>query len=155
MRASLELSRQLSPNERRLASARPTPVKTSASQFLTLSYKIADVAIAILCVPSAFIVMNVGNLPDDATGFLALRVSVKNLLLITLFASLWSIICHAFGLYRRQRRNPEALIRAAAASVCGGLFILLFMMTSRAGLFGLYTVFLAWAMAITSTVAVR
>lgn len=155
MRASLELSKRLPSLERRLASAQPVRVKTSASEFLTRSYKVADVLIAILCVPSAFIIINIRGMPDDATGFLALRVSVKNLLLITLFALLWSGICHAFGLYRKQRRNPDAIMRAAAASVCAGLFILLFMMTSRAGLFGLNAVFLAWCLAISSTVAVR
>ena len=155
MRASLELSKKLIPAERSSASARPIPVKTSASQFLARSYKIADVAIAILCVPSAFIIINTSRMPADATGFLALRVSVKNLLLITVFAFLWSVICHSFGLYRNQRRNPDAIMRAAAASLTGGLFILLFMMTSRAGLFGLSTVLLAWCLAISSTVAVR
>jgi exopolysaccharide biosynthesis polyprenyl glycosylphosphotransferase len=94
-------------------------------------------------------------MPEDATGFLALRVSVKNLFLITLFTLQWSAICHAFGLYQKQRRNPDAIMRAVAASVCGGLFILLFMMTSRAGLFGLNAVLLAWCLAIFSTVAVR
>jgi exopolysaccharide biosynthesis polyprenyl glycosylphosphotransferase len=155
MRASLELTKQLPSFERRVASAGPGRVKTSASQFLIRSYKIADVLIAILCIPSAFLIINSRHLPDDATGFLALRISVKNLLLITFFASLWSAICHAFGLYRKQRRNPDAIMRAAAASVCGGLFILLFMMTSRAGLFGPDAVLLAWGLAIFSTVAVR
>jgi exopolysaccharide biosynthesis polyprenyl glycosylphosphotransferase len=155
MRASLELSKQIPSLERRLAFARSDRVKASASQFLTRSYKIADVLIAILCVPTAFIITNSGAMPEDATGFFALRVSVKNLLLITIFALQWSAICHAFGLYRKQRRNPDAIMRAAAASVCGGLFILLFMMTSRAGLFGLYAVLFAWSLAIFSTVAVR
>jgi exopolysaccharide biosynthesis polyprenyl glycosylphosphotransferase len=155
MRASLELSKQLPPLERRLAYARPDRVKASASQFLTRSYKIADILIAILCVPTAFIFVHIRTMPDDATGFLAIRVSVKNVLLITFFALLWSAICHAFGLYQKQRRNRDAIMRAAAASVCGGLFILLFMMTSRAGLFGLNAVFLAWCLAISSTIAVR
>ncbi len=155
MRASLELSKQLPSYERRVASVAPVHVKTSASQFLIRTYKIADVLIAILCIPTAFIIVNSRTLPEDATGFLALRVSVKNVLLITLFALLWSGICHTFGLYRQERRNPETIMRAAAASVCGGLFILLFMMTSRAGLFGLNTVFLAWGLAISATVAVR
>ena len=155
MRASLELSKQLPSFKRRTASAGRGLVKTSASQFLIRAYKIADVLIAILCVPIAFIIINSRTMPEDATGFLALRISVKNLLLITSFALLWSAICHAFGLYRKQRRNPDAIFRAVAASVCGGLFILLFMMTSRAGLFGINAVFLAWCLAILSTVAVR
>lgn len=94
-------------------------------------------------------------MPDDATGFLALRVSVKNLLLITFFASLWSGVCHMFGLYRVQQRNRDATMRAIAASVCGGLFILVFMATSRAGLFDLKSVFVAWCLAIGATVTVR
>jgi exopolysaccharide biosynthesis polyprenyl glycosylphosphotransferase len=155
MRASLELSKSLPSLESSPVAVRPVRVKTSASQFLTLLYKIADVLIAVLCVPSAFIFINFSTLPDDATGFLALRVSIKNLLLITLFALLWSGVCHAFGLYRTQKRNPETIMRAAAASICGGLFILLFMMTSRAGLFGLDAVFLAWCLAVASTIAVR
>ncbi|HVQ36032.1 MAG TPA: sugar transferase, partial [Pyrinomonadaceae bacterium] len=70
-------------------------------------------------------------------------------------AFLWSGVCHAFGLYRTHKRNPDAIIRAASASVCGGLFILVFMMTSRAGLFGLNAVLLAWFLAVASTTAVR
>lgn len=155
MRASLELSKQLPSFERRVASVGTSRLKSSASQFLIRTYKIADVLIAILCVPTAFIIINSRRMPEDATGFLALRVSVKNVLLMTFFALLWSGICHAFGLYRKEGRNPEAIMRAAAASVCGGLFILLFMMTSRAGLFGLNTVFLAWGLAISSTVTTR
>ena len=155
MRARLELSNQLSSRERRLAAARPVRVKTSASQFLIRSYKIADLLIAILCVPTAFIFINLHTMPDDSAGFLALRVSVKNLLLITLFALQWHAICHTFGLYQKQRRNPDAIMRAVGASVCAGLFILLFMMTSRAGLFGLNAVLVAWCLAIFSTVAVR
>ena len=155
MRASLELSKRIPRAERPIAAARPIPVKTSASQFLILSYKLADIVISILCVPSAFILVNLRNMPDDVTGFLALRVSVKNILLLTLFTILWSLICHGFGLYRKQGRKSEVLLRATAASVSGGLFILLFMMTSRAGLFGLGTVFLAWLLAIAATVFVR
>jgi exopolysaccharide biosynthesis polyprenyl glycosylphosphotransferase len=155
MRASLELSKQLPSFNRRSASVRHAPLQTSASQLLTRSYKIADVLIAILCIPSAFIIMNLSTMPEDATGFLALRVSVKNVLLIALFALLWSGVCHGFGLYKKQRRNAEAIMRATAASISGGLFILLFMMTSRAGLFGLSAVFLAWFLAISATVAVR
>ena len=155
MRASLDLSKELMSVERRVASAHPVPARTPASQFLTRSYKIADVLIAILCIPVAFIVINMSKTPDDATGFLALRVSVKNLLLITLFALLWSGICHGFGLYRKQWRNSEAILRAAAASIGGGIFIMLFKVTSRAGLFGIDTVFLAWCLAIVSTVTIR
>jgi exopolysaccharide biosynthesis polyprenyl glycosylphosphotransferase len=155
MRANLELSKQLPSLVRSLESSRLPQAKTSASQFLTRSYKIADVLIPIFCIPVAFISQNLAAMPEDAAGFLALRVSVKNLLLLSAFAFVWSVICHEFDVYRPRRRNSETIFRAAAASLCGGLFILLFMVTSRAGLFGAGTVLLAWFLGITSTVAVR
>ena len=142
-------------DERVLPLSPHAPVKTSASRFLILSYRIADVAIAVGSVLGAFIITNLSALPDDAAGFLALRVSIKNLLLLTLFALVWTSVCRAFGLYQNPRLNLDTILRVIAASACGSSFTLLLMFTSRAGRFRLSTVFLSWILAVALTIAAR
>lgn len=129
--------------------------RLSASRLLFHLYRIADIVIAIGSVTSAFIVTNLNHFHLETNGFLAVRVSVKNLLLMTIFALLWSRIYHAFGVYQMPRRRRDLLLRAAGAAACGGAMTLIFVVTSRAGLFGLDTAVLSWGIAICATVGTR
>src|SRR5687768_1176026 len=131
-----------------LPSLPPIRIKTPASRFLILSYRIVDVAVGVASVLGAFIITNLSALPGDAAGFLALRVSIKNLLLLALFAFVWSSIFRAFGLYHKPRLNLDAILRLIVATACGSSFALLLMFTSRAGRFRLSTVFLSWILAV-------
>lgn len=156
MQASQELSKPFPSYERDLASP-AGGVGASATQILTSSYKIADIAIGLVSVVGAFMITNLGAMPGHAAGFLALRVSVKNLLLLAFFALAWAATFRAFGLYRNQNRrlNAETIVRLAAASAAGASFAILFVITSRAGAFGHGTTLVFWLLAVCLAVAVR
>ena len=158
MQASGEFPKQFPTYERDSSALSGIGVSVaSASQFLTLSYKVADVVIAILSVLGAFIITNLAALPGQAAGFLSVRISVKNLLLLIVFSFLWSSTCRSFGLYRNQNRKLsfEAILRLLAATLTGSSLALIFVVTSRAGAFSFGTVFVFWALSIILAIAVR
>jgi len=105
-------------------------------------------------VPAAFLISNINTMPANVTGFLALRVSVKNLLLTIVFAFLWTVVFRAFGLYEK-RTSAYSGLRLIAASACASSFALLFVFTSRAGAFKLNAVFLSWIIALFLAFATR
>mgnify|MGYP003694169131 CR=1 FL=1 len=83
----------------------------------------------------AFLITNLNTMPADVGGFLALRVSVKNLLLTAVFSFAWTSVLRAFGLYEKRTHRQSGL-RLVAASACASVFALLFViLTSRAGTF--------------------
>lgn len=124
---------------------------------LTSLYKFLDIAIAEIGLVVAFIITNLGSMPGTAAGFLALRVSVKNLLLLAFFAFAWSAVFHAFGLYRTENRqiNLETIVRLLAAGAAGSSLAILFVVTSRAGAFGHGTTLVFWLIAISSAITIR
>ena len=145
----------LLPAHRRAAPRRRTTERLPASRLLFHLYRIADVLIAVASVTLAFIITNLNHLQLGIDGFLAMRVSVKNLLLISFFALIWSRIFHALGVYQMSRRRGDLLLRAAGASTCGGVLTLMFFVTSRAGLFGVDTAIVAWAIGVCAAVGTR
>ena len=116
--------------------------------------QISDVLCAIVSVLAAFLITNINSMPANVTGFLALRVSVKNLLLTTVFAILWACVFRAFGLYEK-RASPFSGLRLIAASACASSFALLFVFTSRAGAFKINAVVLSWIIALFLAIATR
>ena len=137
---------------RALSSAART--ETFSSVFSARVSQISDVLCAIVSVPAAFLISNINTMPANVTGFLALRVSVKNLLLTIVFAFLWTVVFRAFGLYEK-RTSAYSGLRLIAASACASSFALLFVFTSRAGAFKLNAVFLSWIIALFLTFATR
>src|SRR6185369_5781426 len=89
--------------------------ETFSSVFSARVSQISDVLCAIVSVPAAFLISNINTMPANVTGFLALRVSVKNLLLTTVFALLWTAVFRAFGLYEK-RTGAYSGLRLIAAS---------------------------------------
>src|SRR5512133_2917330 len=84
--------------------------------------RLSDTVIALATLITAFLVTNVGRMPHGLQDFLALRLTVKNLLLLVGFAVAWRGICTVSGLYRWnlvQRRRNEA-IRVLVAATLGG-----------------------------------
>ncbi len=156
MQASEELTNPFPTYERRHAS-RISNAGASTSQVLTSSYKIADVGIGVASVLGAFIATNLAAMPGHAAGFLVLRISVKNLLLLAFFAVVWSGIFRAFGLYQKQncKLNLDTVLRLTSASAGGSLFAFLFVVTSRAGAFGRNTVLVSWLLSVALAIAVR
>jgi exopolysaccharide biosynthesis polyprenyl glycosylphosphotransferase len=155
MQASEQLSNPFGNSAHAAASC--AAVGTSSSQFLNSSYKIADVLIAGVSVLGAFILTNLAAMPGHFAGFLALRVSVKNLLLMAFFTLVWSTIFRVAGLYQNQNRKLHVgtILRLIAVSAMGGSFAVLFVITSRAGAFRLDTVLVTWLLAVSLAIGVR
>ena len=92
-------------------------------------------------------------MPADVR-FLALRVSVKNLLLTAFFSFAWTSVLRAFGLYEKRTYRQSGL-RLVAASACGSVFALLFVLTSRAGTFKINAVLFTWLIALSLMTCTR
>jgi exopolysaccharide biosynthesis polyprenyl glycosylphosphotransferase len=118
------------------SSAQPGP-----ALFVRLA-RLSDMVIALVALIGAFVVTNVGRMPQGFAEFLALRLTVKNLLLLLAFAAVWRVICSVSGLYRwnlvRRRRDEAA--RVLLASALGGAVALVFAAISVTGAFRVSTV---------------
>ena len=115
----------------------------------------ADIAIAVISPVCAFLLTNFDSLPNQAGGFLAMRITIKNLLLVGLFAFSWSNIFRAFGLYENRRLNQSSILRFIAACTCGNIFGLIFVVTSRAGKFQLRALVLSWVISTSLVILTR
>ena len=97
----------------------------------------SDTAIAVVMLIGAFLATNLGRMPSGFHEFLALRLTVKNLLLVLGFAALWRLICTLVGLYSwpriRVRRHEMGRILLAAA--IGSAVALVFPAISLTGAF--------------------
>src|SRR5215203_568685 len=122
-----------------LASGHPGP-----ALFVRMA-RLSDLVVAVMALIGAFMLTNVGRMPHGFGEFLALRLTVKNLVLLLAFAAAWRIICWGCGLYRWdlvQRRRDEAA-RVLLASGLGGAAALVFAAISLTGAFQVITV-LVW-----------
>src|SRR4030095_1137318 len=71
-------------------------------------YRAADCIAAVSSVGLAFLISNLNSLPPDFAGFLAVRISIKNLIGLAVFVCAWVGFFRAFGLYRRREpRNAN------------------------------------------------
>jgi exopolysaccharide biosynthesis polyprenyl glycosylphosphotransferase len=107
--------------------------------------RLSDSAVALATLIIAFLVTNVGRMPHGIQDFLALRMTVKNLLLLLAFAAAWRAICGVSGLYRWNlvRRRRDEATRVLLASAGGGAVALVFAAISVTGAFQVITV-LIW-----------
>jgi exopolysaccharide biosynthesis polyprenyl glycosylphosphotransferase len=118
------------------------------------SYQGTDVLAAIISIVVAFLITSANSLPADVAGFLALRVSIKNLFGLAIFVSAWVGFFRAFGLYRR-RSYGDGKLRLMSATACGSSCALYFVFTSRSGGFGFNAVVWCWITGLTLTLIFR
>jgi len=154
MRARRELSNFFRPHGVSQTASSATSAESINPQFPPRALEIIDVLSAIASVLVAFLITNLNTMPADVGGFLALRVSVKNLLLTAFFSFAWTSVLRAFGLYEK-RTDRQSGLRLFAASGCGSAFALLFVLTSRAGTFKINAVLLTWIIALSLIIATR
>jgi exopolysaccharide biosynthesis polyprenyl glycosylphosphotransferase len=117
-------------------------------------YRAADGTVAIVSLGLAFLINNLNYLPPDVAGFLALRVSIKNLIGFVIFVCAWVGFFRAFGLYQR-RSSRDANLRLIGASACGSSCALFFVFTSRSATFGFNAVVWFWLIALALTLTIR
>ncbi len=99
-------------------------------------WRIADAVLAIGLLAGVVIVTNLDHMPQGLAGFLAIRLSVKNALLITAFGWAWPWVLALCGLYSpsRLRTGKGELVRLLVAGAIGGVVALVFPLTSRSGM---------------------
>ena len=101
----------------------------------TADWQRADSVLAVALLAVVVIAGNVQNMPHGLVGFLGMRVTVKNALLIGAFACVWPLVLSACGLYapHRLRTGQGEWPRLAAAGVVGCALAMIFPLTSRSG----------------------
>src|SRR4051794_36112495 len=110
---------------------------TGFGPFGAYLYRVCDATAALSALVAAFVVSNLGPKPKGFAGFLAMRLSVKNLLLLVGFAMAWRAICTLCGLYEWRRiASPRAeCVRVLLACALGSLAAVAFPLTSVSGAF--------------------
>lgn len=102
-------------------------------------YRLCDAIVPLVIMVSVLLLTNLDQMPRGAEPFLAMRLSLKNLLLLTGFVVSWSLIRSGMKLYqpsvlRDPKRHLKRLLAAAGlASAAASVFA----MTTVSGAFGL------------------
>jgi exopolysaccharide biosynthesis polyprenyl glycosylphosphotransferase len=101
-------------------------------------WRIADAVLAVGLLVAVVVVPNLDQMPQGLGEFLAIRLSIKNVILIGAFAWAWPAVLAAAGLYSpsRLRTGQGEWPRLAAAGVVGFGLALVFPLTSRSGVLG-------------------
>jgi exopolysaccharide biosynthesis polyprenyl glycosylphosphotransferase len=93
-----------------------------------------------------FLASNVDRMPAGFEGFLEIRLTMKNLLLVVGFATIWRTVCGLAGLYDEKwigSRRAEA-IRILAAVTAGSAVALVFPVISVSGAFSYLAIGYYW-----------
>jgi exopolysaccharide biosynthesis polyprenyl glycosylphosphotransferase len=105
-----------------------------------------DTGLAVGILLGVFLLTNVQRMPGGSQEFLALRLTVKNLLLIAGFAVVWRLVCGLFGLYDwyKIRTRASEAGRVLPVVACGSAAALTFPLLSVTGAFGFGAVLYFW-----------
>jgi exopolysaccharide biosynthesis polyprenyl glycosylphosphotransferase len=111
-------------------------------QLLIGAYRWADIAVALLVLLTAFLVTNASRMPVGLTDFLAVRFTVKNLILLVGFLAAWRVVFTMCGLYslERVRGRKEEAHRIIIACGLGSVVALLFPLLSESQAFRFATI---------------
>ncbi len=100
-------------------------------------HAVVNGAVALAVLLAVFVAANWGRMPDGLGGFLAIRITVKNLIVagVFLLGFAWAFL--ALGLAKPARRGEfwKELLRVAAACGAASALALLFFVTSNGGVF--------------------
>ena len=144
--------------------ARSTPIslgswitRRPASTKLIRIYRWVDVAVALGVLFCVLMLTNLRSMPGGIEEFLAMRVTVKNLLLLGAFTFVWPQVCASVGLYKQQRFSSrrDEIIRIVSACTIGSSLALIFPLTSTRGDFRFSAVAYFWSGAIIVSVSGR
>jgi exopolysaccharide biosynthesis polyprenyl glycosylphosphotransferase len=124
------------PADRRESERREwTPTGPQPVQRLT-RWQIADALLAICALAGVVIATNLDQMPQGLDEFLAIRLTIKNALLITGFAWAWPFVLTLCGLYMptRLRTGHGEWPRLILAGAIGCVLASVFPLTSESGL---------------------
>lgn len=100
------------------------------------AWRIGDAILALATLAAVVVAGNADNMPQGVEEFLAIRVTVKNVLLLAAFGWVWPGVLTLCGLYvpGRLRTGEGEWPRMAFAGVFGGALAMAFPLTSTSGL---------------------
>jgi hypothetical protein len=98
---------------------------------------LVNAAVVLLVLVGVFVGLNWDEMPGGLAGFLAMRITVKNLLISVIFLTGGAAAFHIFGLTKPapQARLREELVKVTKACTVAAVFALLFPLTSHTGAF--------------------
>jgi exopolysaccharide biosynthesis polyprenyl glycosylphosphotransferase len=114
------------PDDRALVRPLAAPVPAPSERLgtrrrLAETFRLADTVLGVGLLLLVFLATSVDKMPTGANDFLAMRLTVKNLLLVVLFIGWWRLACTLCGLYRWERAYSarEETVRIVAAVALG------------------------------------
>jgi exopolysaccharide biosynthesis polyprenyl glycosylphosphotransferase len=118
--------------------------------------KPVDTTIAVVTLLS-IVAVAAGVRPSGLAEFLALRVTLKNALLLSMFVVLWPMALTTAGAYDGGRMSSlrVTVARLVAGCAMGSVLVLAVQLTSSTGLLGITTIPILWASTVLGTLAVR
>jgi exopolysaccharide biosynthesis polyprenyl glycosylphosphotransferase len=119
--------------------------------------RISDTVVVISTLLAAFLATNIGRMPEGLAGFLALRITVKNLGMLLLFAVAWRVLCRSTGLYDWEsiRRRREESVRVVVTCGLVSAVALVFPTVSATGAFSYKAVLFFWVGSSVAILAFR
>ena len=137
------------------ARARSRPTAEARVQLRLV--RISDTAAVLSTLLAAFVMANVGRMPYGLTEFLALRVTMKNLVMVALFAVAWRLLSQLTGLYdwhairTRRSETPRVVVTCGLVSAVA----LVFPAVSVTGAFSYQAVLYFWIGSSLAILALR
>jgi exopolysaccharide biosynthesis polyprenyl glycosylphosphotransferase len=113
-------------------------------------FRVADTLVACVVFLLVFVLTNLGDLPRGGVeSFLAMRVTMKNLLLVTAFIVLWQMIFTMLGLYsgRRVASWTDEFLAVGIAVTLASAAAAVVPLAGLSGAFGFTAVLLFWLVA--------
>ena len=119
--------------------------------------RVGDLLAAFVALGTVLMIANLGRMPGGLTPFLSMRVTMKNVFLLCVFLSLWTVVFDTLMVYdSRERLALRAeLNRVLVAGTAAAPLALLFAATSVSGAFRVSYVFLFWLLVLSLLVSVR
>ncbi len=117
-----------------------------SSLALYQTLRISDFLCGPLLLGAVLLVGNAQRMPSGVASFLSLRITVKNLALLCVFATIWWCVFAAFRFYRtnKLRHLKTELFAVLKACSLGTTAVILFSLASVSGAFGPNEVIRFW-----------
>jgi exopolysaccharide biosynthesis polyprenyl glycosylphosphotransferase len=117
----------------------------------------SDLIVGLAALVGTFLVANIGHMPGGLADFLAIRLTVKSVLLLAFFCVLWRLIFVACGLYQLEhiRAVWSEAWRIAAACSLAAAAALVFPLTTVSGAFEYGTILNFWGLSLIAIPATR
>lgn len=136
----------------------PVPVRSARPPVPVAVYRLCDTLAPLVALLTALVLTNLGEMTTTGVeNFLAVRVSMKNLMLVAGLLVFWRVSCNAWGLYDwAQIRTARAeVLRVAGACLMVAPFTFTMPLSSVSGAFDYFTLGAFWVVTLAGTLGPR